>query len=767
MANPLHIKGSRTRVLNTFPTKNFGKDGDIVISRIPGKGVFLCTKAGGMWYVANKMEELRKHDRASISKLQTNSLSINKLTNAESNTDKILVSDFGVIKYITSEQISGNVAINDIQYKQAYCSLGQYTNKEDCETNNGTWYYSENDSHDSISSTAENELLTVASTLGKLDAEPTLLYDGSTLEIKRNTNYDDNWQTSAQTNLLKLSYDSDNYATFSVDSSGVTTIATVDSDAALGTLILDADGRIHFDSFTGLYNFYDQGGADDYMQIEVSSAGATAIKTIDAVGAYGHLTLDADGDIILDPNSGITKFYKAGDTNDLCTLTVSANGATTIATADNDGAVGHLTLDVDGDVILDPNSGITKFYLAGDTDDLCTLTVEANGATTIATTDSDGSNGILTLAPNGNLMLAPSTGAIRFYDSDNSADYVDFELDANGALHIETVDTAGSDANISLDADGDIILDADGGQVAIKDDDVIHFDFDCDNTRIRIYDDANTSDHLTIAVDSNGQSTIATEDNDGTAGNLILQPDGTLVINSKDGRIEFFDLDNTDDYTRFQLDSNGGLEILTVDANLSGADFVVNADGDIILDSHNGKFEAKKAGVEFSAEGSAYAGMILGYTRIQNDGDGGADAIISLTNTMTVLQTEQGTNVSVTFVAPPSGNVEIVFSCYIYSSSTTLGFALSDNATFNEINETHTYDFGSYKSDETDYDTLNIKWAVTGLTAGTSYTYYVAGDELSGSTSTIYQGRFRTSGLHAPPILVKAVALPATITTGE
>ena len=178
-------------------------------------------------------------------------------------------------------------------------------------------------------------------------------------------------------------------------------------------------------------------------------------------------------------------------------------------------------------------------------------------------------------------------------------------------------------------------------------------------------------------------------------------------------------------------------------------------------------FEAKKAGTEFSSAGSAYAGMILGYTRIQNDGDGGADAIISLTNTMTVLQTEQGTNVSVTFVAPPSGNVEIVFSCYIYSSSTTVGFALSDNATFNEINETHTYDFGSYKSDETDYDTLNIKWAVTGLTAGTSYTYYVAGDELSGSTSIIYQGRFRTSGLHAPPILVKAVALPATITTGE
>ena len=91
MANFQHLKASRTRVLDTFPTKNFGNDGDIVISRISGRGVFICTKAGGMWYVANRMEELRKHDKVSMSKLQTNSLSINKLINAESKTDKILV----------------------------------------------------------------------------------------------------------------------------------------------------------------------------------------------------------------------------------------------------------------------------------------------------------------------------------------------------------------------------------------------------------------------------------------------------------------------------------------------------------------------------------------------------------------------------------------------------------------------------------------------------------------------------------------------------
>ena len=96
-----------------------------------------------------------------------------------------------------------------------------------------------------------------------------------------------------------------------------------------------------------------------------------------------------------------------------------------------------------------------------------------------------------------------------------------------------------------------------------------------------------------------------------------------------------------------------------------------------------------------------------------------------------------------------------------------VAFALSDNSTFNEVDPDHTYGMGSYKMDETDTNTISITWAVTGLTAGTSYTYYIAGDELSGSTATISHGDSRGSGNHFPPITVKAVALPAAITTGS
>tara|TARA_R100000700_G_C3175533_1_gene150399 strand:+ start:1086 stop:2036 length:951 start_codon:yes stop_codon:yes gene_type:complete len=207
----------------------------------------------------------------------------------------------------------------------------------------------------------------------------------------------------------------------------------------------------------------------------------------------------------------------------------------------------------------------------------------------------------------------------------------------------------------------------------------------------------------------------------------------------------------------------GGLTI----APINLGNLTLDVGGTLTQDSGIGRFVASKGGTEFSATNSAYAGMILGYTRIQNDGTGASDLYISMDATLTVLQTTQGTNVSITFVAPPSGNVEIVFSCSLYASSKTIEFALSDNATHNEISEEHTYDGGAQSSDETDANMTVVSWAVTGLTAGTSYTYYISGAETISGTSFIRHGRFRDSGVHYPPIIVKAIALPATITTGE
>ena len=310
MANPLHIKGSRTKVLNTFPRREIGADGDFIISRISGRGVFLCTKAGGTWYVANRLQELNKVGKLSSDSVSTKNLVISKLINSKKDTDKFVVSEDGQIKYRTGDEVVDDldIPIADIEYKQAYCSLGQYTNKKDCEANNGKWYYSDNDSHDSISSTAENELLTVASSLGKLDAEPTLLYDGSTLEIKRNSDYDDNWQTSAQDSLLKLSYDSSNNAIFGVNSSGHFTLdvaGVIALSADCGNIMMDDGSTTIFDFDVDGVNLkiMDDANTSDYFNIAVGAEGATTISTVDADTDVAHLTLQPNGDLILDPSS--------------------------------------------------------------------------------------------------------------------------------------------------------------------------------------------------------------------------------------------------------------------------------------------------------------------------------------------------------------------------------------------------------------------------------------------------------------------------------
>ena len=162
-----------------------------------------------------------------------------------------------------------------------------------------------------------------------------------------------------------------------------------------------------------------------------------------------------------------------------------------------------------------------------------------------------------------------------------------------------------------------------------------------------------------------------------------------------------------------------------------------------------------------------FDGRILGYTRISNNSTTTGHALIEPSGTLTVLQTAQGTDVSVTFVAPPSGNVEISMLSSIYASSRALEFALSDNATFNEIAETNTFDAGASSSDETDVNMVYVSFINTGLTAGTSYERWIGAAETLSGTSQIRHGRNRASGQHYPPIIVKAVALPATITTGE
>ena len=76
MANLLHLKGTRNKVLTQFPTNNFGNDGDIVVVSTKGRGVYLCIKSGNRWHAANKLQDLQKLEKTSLKTLKLEKLKV-------------------------------------------------------------------------------------------------------------------------------------------------------------------------------------------------------------------------------------------------------------------------------------------------------------------------------------------------------------------------------------------------------------------------------------------------------------------------------------------------------------------------------------------------------------------------------------------------------------------------------------------------------------------------------------------------------------------
>jgi hypothetical protein len=459
------LKASKSQILNSFPTKQFGQDGDIIFSRINGRGVFLCSKVGGIWYAANQMQELNRLGKAKINDLTVDKLTITNTINSENSLDKYIVSDSGNLKHMTAKQVVDDLPLpfNNISYKTAYCSLEQYSDKETCELNGGTWYYSENDSHDSVSSTAENQLLTVGQSIGSVDAESKLLYDGSTLEIKYNSDYDDNWQTSAQTDLLKLSYDSSKNAVFNISDSGRLTIDCTND------IILDADGgqvyvkdndvnHFTFDCDNTQITIWDDTDLSDYLRLTVGANGASTISTNDNDGTAGNLTLDADGDIELNADGGDITFK-----DDSASLATINGDGLTINNIGSDSAGDNYLVEVSGlvkkrtpaEVLSDIGAQASGSYITGsgslsaqDLTDIGNLSGTNTGDQTLPTNyvtndASDTMSGTLTLS-GGHLKVDSSQKIVLdgnavsndTYISESSADTLDVVVGGDIALRI-------------------------------------------------------------------------------------------------------------------------------------------------------------------------------------------------------------------------------------------------------------------------------------------------------------------------------------------
>ena len=150
------------------------------------------------------------------------------------------------------------------------------------------------------------------------------------------------------------------------------------------------------------------------------------------------------------------------------------------------------------------------------------------------------------------------------------------------------------------------------------------------------------------------------------------------------------------------------------------------------------------------------AGQIIGYTTVGIDATSDS---YTLTPTMTVTSNEHQIN----FIAPPSGAVEISAYIYFDSSRRYPVLGLSDSTTYSAIDFPNSNDVTNehlVAVPSTSLDVmLNPFWVVTGLTAGTTYQWYLGAKTTSGIGGILRWGGTATN--EYPPFIFKAVALPS------
>ena len=248
---------------------------------------------------------------------------------------------------------------------------------------------------------------------------------------------------------------------------GVTTLSGTTANglttyASAGTL--DVEQYLTFGNSSNIsrMEFLSNEDTGDKFQISTTTHGATTLTTVDDDATVAHLTLDVDGDITLDAmgknvymardgsnvfdfnvDTSSMKIMDTTDSGDYFKILTDTHGATTLTTVDDDSDAAHLTLDIDGNIVLDA---------------VC------DHATTGIVLKNEGTQfGLL------NIHHAASYFTLYENGGASTDDFGSFRVEANGKTTISTWDAAGTDADIVLDAQGNVEINAEAGAVDFKD----------------------------------------------------------------------------------------------------------------------------------------------------------------------------------------------------------------------------------------------------------------------------------------------------------
>lgn len=364
----------------------------------------------------------------------------------------------------------------------------------------------------------------------------------------------------------------------------------------------------------------------------------------------------------------------------------------------------------------------------------------------------------LTITVGGQAMLKFIESTTNTMESEEIAEYlIRSETTEDPILHLKNTTNDATGPTLKLNN-----AKAGGGNFGADDDvlGTISFDGEDDAGNAQQYANINS----TIDVAANGQESgklaIQVASNDGGLEDGLILTGGSLDT----------EVDVTIGTGSASITTIAGDLTINGDQIKTAGAIALNSGGAVTLDAHNGAFIANNAGTEFSATNSAYAGMILGYTRLQ--GDLTSSATFEIQDALTV---EDDTH-KVTFITPPSELVEIELSCFINVLSTDtnidVGLSTADTSGYAAAAAHLEYDFGGvFLSDDEAIDAIHTVKFIVGASelnaVGVSNTFWI-GFSTAGATKGAYvaYGLRAAVGLAYPPMVIKATALPATIYDG-
>jgi hypothetical protein len=192
-----------------------------------------------------------------------------------------------------------------------------------------------------------------------------------------------------------------------------------------GQLRIKDDGVHQFlfdcdDTFFRIYD--DTNNPNDYFTIQVGAEGATTISTVDQGTAVGHLTLDPDGDLLLQPATHTYSELPIGFTQDEPTF----NATDTIVLFSTKGNKAKVTL-------TNNCTDIHFKFPAVSGNFICVLLQDGSGGRTITnwkTQDSAGNAG----AGNSGLVLWAGGGRPSNTETADKADIASFYWDADNEI---------------------------------------------------------------------------------------------------------------------------------------------------------------------------------------------------------------------------------------------------------------------------------------------------------------------------------------------